>query len=100
MGLEILDGRKFGRLTVAGAVSKGERGISYLCRCECGELAVVLSTRLRSGNTRSCGCLQEEMWEERLGRVLSKLEKTRKENGVKRANAQQELINMNIGKGR
>jgi hypothetical protein len=32
----------------------------WKCRCECGKEKLVLATCLRSGNTKSCGCLQKE----------------------------------------
>ena len=28
----------------------------WKCECECGNIAIVDGTRLRSGNTKSCGC--------------------------------------------
>lgn len=32
----------------------------WLCRCECNKEVVVLGRNLRSGLTRSCGCLRRE----------------------------------------
>lgn len=52
--------RRFGRLRVLGAVSKGRGGYRWRCRCRCGKLVVVLRNSLSSGNTRSCGCLMSE----------------------------------------
>lgn len=46
-------GQTFGRLTVVRY-----DGGAWLCRCECGAEAKASGGRLRSGNTRSCGCLQ------------------------------------------
>lgn len=37
-------------------VSPGD-GARWLCLCDCGKFTVVISNALRSGNTRSCGCL-------------------------------------------
>lgn len=55
-----LTGRKFGRLTViARAENKGEI-VFWLCECECGKVRVVQGCSLRSGRTKSCGCLQKE----------------------------------------
>ena len=31
----------------------------WLCACECGETTVVSARHLRTGHTRSCGCLRE-----------------------------------------
>src|SRR5215469_692755 len=46
-----LDSVRYGRLTVLGPVTG-----AWLCRCDCGTETVVTGSRLRSGNTRSCGC--------------------------------------------
>jgi hypothetical protein len=53
-------GEKFGRLTVLSLshTSKGYR--HYLCKCECGASHTVQGTSLRSGNTKSCGCLARD----------------------------------------
>lgn len=52
-------GDRFGKLTVIGPAPH-EIGAppSYICRCDCGNEKVVLGGNLRSGNTRSCGCLR------------------------------------------
>jgi len=52
-----LSGQIFGNLTVIKRVenSKNNR-VSFLCECKCGALIKVESTRLVSGNTKSCGC--------------------------------------------
>lgn len=55
-------GRVFGRVTVVRATdertSDGRR--LWLCRCICGKHFKVALKGLRSGNTRSCGCLKVE----------------------------------------
>ncbi len=33
---------------------------AWRCRCRCGEEVVVSISKLRNGNTRSCGCLRRE----------------------------------------
>ena len=54
-------GQKHGRLTVIGNASLASNGsIRYLCRCECGREVIVYAAQMRSGRTRSCGCLQSE----------------------------------------
>ena len=50
-------GRKFGRLTVLEYCGKKK----WLCTCSCGEVTAVCGSLLRSGNTRSCGCLRREV---------------------------------------
>lgn len=53
--------RRCGRLVVAIA-GKGSRG-EYLwdCLCDCGGRAVVPGSRLRRGDTSSCGCYRKEI---------------------------------------
>jgi hypothetical protein len=55
-------GDKFGRLTVL-ARRPNEPGQSsmWLCQCECGNKPVVRASTLKSGGTRSCGCLRSEI---------------------------------------
>lgn len=58
-------GLRFGRLTVAefaGTVKTSSGGASarWRCVCDCGGDAVVCGSMLRSGNTKSCGCLSRE----------------------------------------
>lgn len=56
-----LTGKTFCRLTVIESRGVDKRGeMTWLCRCECGNEKVVKSSKLRSGNTKSCGCLQRE----------------------------------------
>lgn len=52
--------QQFGKLTVIKALPnfKGIANCAYwLCKCECGKEKVVDSWSLKSGNTKSCGCL-------------------------------------------
>lgn len=52
-----LTNRKFGRLTVVAR----HQGKYWQCVCDCGNQRVVPSDRLKSGHTRSCGCLRSEV---------------------------------------
>lgn len=53
---------KFSRLTAIAPVSRGKDcAIKWLCGCECGGWAIVATRKLKSGKTRSCGCLKREM---------------------------------------
>lgn len=61
---ESLNGRVFGRLTVSdsSATTPGERKRTICtCVCSCGNILTVLADALRSGNTKSCGCLRREV---------------------------------------
>lgn len=64
MKLEDLTGQKFGRLTVidrdTSDALKAKKGTYWVCKCECGKTLSIRSDRLKSGNTKSCGCLNNE----------------------------------------
>lgn len=52
-------GNKYGKLTVI-ALDHVNNKAYWLCKCECGNTKVVCGDKLRSGNTKSCGCIQKE----------------------------------------
>lgn len=57
-----LSGLIFGRLAVLGPVGRNSTGkLLWVCRCECGNQSTVCGEHLRSGHTRSCGCLQRQV---------------------------------------
>lgn len=58
--LIVLDGHRYGRLTVVRRVGRRGHSTTWLCRCDCGKEKIVASSNLRSGNTFSCGCLRLE----------------------------------------
>ena len=52
---------KYGRLVVIGRAPNTKEGrATWYCRCDCGNIIPVLGKHLRSGNTKSCGCLQKQ----------------------------------------
>ena len=54
-----LAGQRFSRLIALGEVGKRDKqGARWLCRCDCENTIIVRSGDLRSGNTKSCGCLR------------------------------------------
>lgn len=56
-----LTNKHFERLTVIKQVEEGvHRRSRWLCKCVCGRYKVVQSWHLRSGITKSCGCLRKE----------------------------------------
>lgn len=62
---EDLTGRRYGRYTVIGRaesyISKsGTYQTRWLCRCDCGNERIVFAQALKSGHSKSCGCLQKE----------------------------------------
>lgn len=59
MFLDNLSGKKFGKLTVLERVPGNVNGqVKWKCQCECGSIVEVHATALRSGHTRSCGCIK------------------------------------------
>lgn len=60
-----ISGQRYGRLLALGPshVKKfpsGANHVQWLCRCDCGAEKVISIAKLTTGNTRSCGCLQQE----------------------------------------
>lgn len=55
-----LTGKKFGRLTVLGTSKNKGIQVMYTCKCDCGNICEARGDKLRSGKTKSCGCLQKE----------------------------------------
>lgn len=65
-------GNKYGKLTVlefAGWSNK--HGSIWRCQCDCGNIIEVEGTNLRTGNTKSCGCLRRSFGEERVEELLN-----------------------------
>lgn len=57
-----LANQTFGRLTAISFFGASSNGNAlWLCQCQCGNKCVVDSQRLRTGSTRSCGCLRSEI---------------------------------------
>lgn len=55
-----LTGKKFGRLTVISFERLEKHKTYWKCACDCGLSVVATGNNLRSGNTKSCGCLRKE----------------------------------------
>lgn len=55
-----LAGKRFGRLLVMREEGSDGSGLLWRCLCECGNACVVGTKELRSGNTSSCGCGNDE----------------------------------------
>lgn len=53
-----LSGKRYGRLVAIEPCGRSHDGnIVWKCQCDCGNMTSVTSHNLRSGHTRSCGCL-------------------------------------------
>ena len=55
-----LIGQKFGRLTVIKRLPNKNNRVMWLCKCDCGNTVEVRGDSLKSGNTKSCGCIHRE----------------------------------------
>lgn len=61
-----LVGQRFGRLVVSERLERSGCGATkWLCKCDCGNLVSVQYSNLKSGATKSCGCLNQENREKR-----------------------------------
>lgn len=59
-----ITGQTFGRLTVVqfmGVPPEPGAKALWLCQCSCSGLIVLTTSALRTGNTRSCGCLRRDV---------------------------------------
>lgn len=63
-------GTRFGRLVVVSESEShvtpgGNKLTKWLCKCDCGNMTIVTTRSLRSGNTKSCGCFKKELLSKR-----------------------------------
>ena len=82
-----LTGQKYGKLTVIKRIDNSiSNRVSWLCKCDCGNETIVDSNALRSGNTKSCGCLnyiaKTDLTGQRFG-ILTVICQTPKPKGYK-----------------
>lgn len=69
-----LTGRQFGRLTaVSPTKQRRYGGIVWRCECDCGNVSYVSSHQLLSGNTKSCGCMQNPPLKDFIGKRFGQL---------------------------
>ena len=52
--------QKFGKLTVSEEVESNNNQRLWKCVCECGQVRFINSHTLKSGHTKSCGCLRRD----------------------------------------
>ena len=70
-------GNRYGRLVVTEFAGIGaEKRALWRCRCDCGKETVVDGKSLRSGNTKSCGCLNVDNSTKRIVALNTKHGKT------------------------
>lgn len=68
-----LTGKIFNRLTVV-SYSHTHQGNSYwLCKCECSNETIVAGCKLTTSSTKSCGCLNNDRFQNLVGQTFGKL---------------------------
>jgi hypothetical protein len=56
-----LSGQIFGRWTIIKRAGKNKRGSTlWLCHCACGNEGYVITSALKNGSSKSCGCLKSD----------------------------------------
>lgn len=56
-----MENKKFNHLTVIRKSHQDKRGEWFwICKCDCGNETIASGYKIRSGHTKSCGCVQEE----------------------------------------
>jgi len=53
-----ITGRKYARLFVLKQEYKNNRKVYWRCKCDCGKEVIIAGERVKSGHTKSCGCLK------------------------------------------
>lgn len=57
-----LTGKVFSRLTVLSEAGRDKHEkVMWLCECSCGNKPILSGNTIKSGNTKSCGCLHKEI---------------------------------------
>lgn len=73
-----LAANRYGKLVVIERTSspnQKDKHAYWKCLCDCGNYAVVASHRLKSGDTRSCGCINNGKSNTRLYRIWNDMKK-------------------------
>lgn len=55
-----LTDQRFGRLVVLEEAGRKNGKVTWLCQCDCGKTVPISAGNLKSGNSKSCGCLWVE----------------------------------------
>lgn len=84
MNIEDFINKKYGRLLVISYDAKKGNNHYVNCRCECGNTKSIRLSRLKSGETQSCGCIR-----------IENLEKLRQINNIeKHGKSKEKLYNV------
>ena len=63
-----MNDKRFNRWLVLEEAGRDKhRNVLWLCICDCGTVRLVTGNSLRTGKSKSCGCLRDELSTERVG---------------------------------
>lgn len=71
-----ISNKKFGRLLVINFVKRENKKTYWNCLCDCGINKITTTLQLKSGDTKSCGCIKSpkgEVYKEKVKKRLLKL---------------------------
>ena len=57
MKFEDLTNKKFNKLLVISLAEKKNTRYYWLCKCDCGNNKIIAGSKIKNGQTKSCGCL-------------------------------------------
>jgi hypothetical protein len=60
MRIRMTSQQRFGKLQTAWPVGISKGHPLWLCFCDCGKSTIVITSSLRTGKTKSCGCFERE----------------------------------------
>ncbi len=65
MAIKDETGKRYGKLIVLKrdndfTIPKKRKNAYWICQCDCGNIVSVIGSKLRNGETKSCGCLRYE----------------------------------------
>lgn len=68
-----LTGQRFGRLEVIQRAPNQRNKTFWLCQCDCGQQKEICGNLLKTGNTKSCGCLnREKLYQHHIEKIQDK----------------------------
>lgn len=83
-------GERYGKLTTLCEMAERNNGhVMWKCLCDCGNTTIVQKSRLLSGHTRSCGCLNKtpNNWKDISGQRFGRLVAVKRVGSKLRGNA-------------
>jgi hypothetical protein len=62
-----LTGQRFGKLVVLNRCGSKHGHVAWRCKCDCGREIITIGSHLKSGTSRSCGCVRIVLKNSRIG---------------------------------